>query len=56
MKLNTETQRHRDKETQRHRERHRDTEREGDSKTGYDEFLLIMIKSKNHWNFQDTSF
>ena len=48
MKLNTETQRQRDTETQR--------EREGDSKTGYDEFLLIMIKSKNHWNFQDTSF
>ena len=31
-------------------------ERERDSKTGYHEFLLIMIKTKNHWNFQDTSF
>ena len=29
---------------------------ERDSKTGYHEFLLIMRKTKNHWNFQDTSF
>ena len=34
----------------------RDRERERDSKTGYHEFLLIMRKTKNHWNFQDTSF
>ena len=41
---------------QRETERERERERERDSKTGYHEFLLIMIKTKNHWNFQDTSF
>ena len=53
----TERDRERDRETEREteRERERDRERQRYSKTGYDEFLLIMIKSKNHWNFQDTS-